>query len=188
MQQNQQQNQQTQQQRRKPVDKTLPIDLDSPLFSALVSLEKRLDKSIQFQRLSLFNQVNEAKRESRFLRIFISSSSSDQFILEDQLSSTPSWSLKLEAKLLEPVVPRGPPKPSPKFSYFVSRIFVEIVRDQQLFPDSNFIEWVKTPGMPEVDGFEIKRRGDADVLCKIQIHLDYNEPRFKLASDLARFF
>jgi ATP-binding protein involved in chromosome partitioning len=38
---------------------------------------------------------------------------------------------------------------------FVKKVVVELKRDQGLYPQGNLIEWNKTPGSTECDGFEM---------------------------------
>lgn len=60
-------------------------------------------------------------------------------------------------------------------------------REPQNFPESNIVEWFsksQAPGQAH-DGFEIRRRGDMAVNCRIIIRLDQFPDRFKVLSPLA---
>ena len=74
----------------------------------------------------------------------------------------------------------------PRFSNFFKRVVVEIKRDESLYPNSNLVEWNKTPGMSECDGFEIKRSGDSDVPVKILLFPDYHPDKFTLSPPLSQ--
>ena len=68
----------------------------------------------------------------------------------------------------------------------MKRVVVEIDRDNQLYP-GNLIEWNKpTAGHAEVDGFEIKRRGDQEVDLKIMLYLETTPEKHKLSPALAK--
>ena len=48
------------------------------------------------------------------------------------------------------------------------------------------VEWHRTATTQETDGFQVKRPGEQDVVCKLHFMLDYQPPQFKLESRLAR--
>ena len=96
-------------------------------------------------------------------------------------SNIPNWTFKIEGRLLP-----SKKQPDYKFSRFVKAITVEIERDNELYPNSNLIHWVKPPNCPEMDGFEVKRRGDAQVNLKILLYLDEQPERHKLSPGLQK--
>ncbi|PKK72158.1 hypothetical protein RhiirC2_710595 [Rhizophagus irregularis] len=51
--------------------------------------------------------------------------------------------------------------------------------------EGRLLDWNKTNNTEGVDGFEIKRKGDTNVKCKIFLNLDKQPPRYKLSEDLA---
>ncbi|KAJ3256056.1 SWI/SNF complex component snf12 [Boothiomyces macroporosus] len=48
------------------------------------------------------------------------------------------------------------------------------------------LDWQNVSGAPEMDGFEVKRRGDSDVNLKIMLHLDHQPERHRLSPPLAK--
>jgi len=76
--------------------------------------------------------------------------------------------------------------PLRKFSTLVRRMVVELERDPTLYPDGNVIEWPHSPGPhnPALDGFTIKRTGDAPTKVRIVLYLDHCPEQFKIAPEL----
>lgn len=58
---------------------------------------------------------------------------------------------------------------------------MELDRDGSLYPEGNLIEWRKTTNFADVDGLEIKRRGDCDVNARISILLDHIPEKYKVS-------
>eukprot|EP00126_Sphaerothecum_destruens_P009499 Sdes_comp20519_c0_seq1m15102 len=52
-------------------------------------------------------------------------------------------------------------------------------------PQNNIVEWNLTEDKPPVDGFEIKRRGNEPISCKILFYLESEPAQFKLSHELA---
>lgn len=73
-----------------------------------------------------------------------------------------------------------------KFSSFLRTAVVEFDhREAPTFPEGNMVEWRPRPNQPPVDGFEILRRGDADVKCRVVLHIAHSPERFKVLSPLS---
>jgi len=151
-----------------------------------------MDATIMRKRLDIQEAMSKPIKTKKTLRIFISNTASGQnndvmnineISLEN--TSTPSWILKIEGKLLDNSAGKKSNQVEKRFSSFVKRIIVQLDRDQTLYPEGNIIEWNKNPGQPEIDGFEIKRTGDTDVNAKIIIEMDYAPHKYKLSEDLA---
>jgi SWI/SNF-related matrix-associated actin-dependent regulator of chromatin subfamily D len=132
------------------------------------------------------------------MRIFISNQASDQYVEEGVLLDAdadnlkcPSWTLKIEGRMLDNGAPPVRGATPRKFSHFCKSVLVELLDSTSSSADSNtpqrknVIEWHNQPGSPEVDGFEIKRKGDADIPVKIYIYLANSPEKFKLAPKLA---
>ena len=51
------------------------------------------------------------------------------------------------------------------------------------YPEGNTVEWHASD--PPVDGFEISRRGDTNVECRILIHVAHSPERFRVLPPLA---
>ncbi|RKP07180.1 SWI/SNF complex 60 kDa subunit, partial [Thamnocephalis sphaerospora] len=197
--------------KRKPIERQLPAHVssrdqivpESQMYTQLQSAERRLDALIMRKRLDIQDAANKPVTVKRTLRIFVSNLASDQPAqLGDQdmpdaddsaaLGQTikaPSWTLRVEGRLLDDDQPMvGGKRPPPRaFSTFVKKMVIELDRDPALYPDGNFVEWNAPVGANarEVDGFEVKRLGDAECHAKIAIHLVQSRDRFKLAEPLA---
>ncbi|KAI9100504.1 hypothetical protein DFS34DRAFT_648420 [Phlyctochytrium arcticum] len=188
--------------RKRPADRVLPKKIEAfipeaKLYTQLQEVEKKLDGTISRKKLDMMEQKNQLKPTKRILRIFLSNHSSDQFVESNALGSdeeifslenmrAPSWTLRVEGRLLDLPNSRKPQVNPPKFSNFVKSVIVHLHRDKDLYPDGNVIEWHKTEGAPDCDGFEIKRTGDSDVEAKILVYLDYKPEKFKLSRPLAK--
>jgi SWI/SNF-related matrix-associated actin-dependent regulator of chromatin subfamily D len=98
--------------------------------------------------------------------------------------SIPSWTLRIQGKMIDPPNAKKIPGHPPKFSNFIKKIIIELKRDEEIYPEGNTIEWEKRPGDPETDGFEVKRQGDSDTQVKILVYLDRHPEKFKLSPAL----
>ncbi|KAI8585520.1 hypothetical protein BDZ88DRAFT_455878 [Geranomyces variabilis] len=185
--------------RKKPAERVLPKQIDayipeSRIYTELQEFEKRLDATISRKKLDMREQKTQLKPTKRVLRIFLSNISSDQYADVDEDANVfsldsmraPSWTLRIEGRLLDFDHARKPQANPPKFSSFVRSVVVELQRNQSLYPDNNIIEWHKSERMDDCDGFEIKRKGDTDVTAKILIYLDHKPDKFKLSPPLAK--
>ncbi|KAI9207962.1 SWI/SNF and RSC complex subunit Ssr3 [Polychytrium aggregatum] len=182
---------------KKAIDKNLPRKIEvfvpeSKLYGELQDLEKRVDALIVRKKMELQESLAKSpKMAKRYLRIFISNTASDQInpSSEDFMDITnaniPSWTLRIEGRLLDAPHLRKGMAIQTKFSQLIKSVIVTIDRDPALYPEGNIIEWRKPHGGAECDGFEIKRRGDTDVKAKIAIHLDPPIPKFKLSAPLS---
>ncbi|CAJ0851744.1 15985_t:CDS:10, partial [Entrophospora sp. SA101] len=75
-------------------------------------------------------------------------------------SNIPAWTLKIEGRLLDPSNSNSTSK-------------------------TNKPSWNKPLNFEDVDGFEIKRKGDVNVRAKIYFNLDLDPQKFKLSPELA---
>ncbi|KAI8812324.1 SWI/SNF complex 60 kDa subunit [Cladochytrium replicatum] len=161
----------------------------------LQEFEKKLDATITRKRLDVAEYPHKPpKNQKRVLRVFLSNLASDQFIPVNEHGEpeqfdrmnppVPSWTLRIEGRLLDPPNSRKSQPNPPKFSTFVSRVAVRLFRDPS-YAEGNIIEWYKQPNAPECDGFEIKRMGDRDVHAQILIYLANTQDRYRLREDLA---
>ncbi|KAJ3090497.1 SWI SNF, matrix associated, actin dependent regulator of chromatin, sub d, member 1 [Quaeritorhiza haematococci] len=184
--------------RKRPTDKALPKKIEtyvpeSKLYMQLQEFEKRLDATIVRKRLDIQESLAKPMKTKRTLRVFLSNLSSDQYGsggIEDAgdmaAGKVPSWTLRIEGRLLDGSNSRKQQQGLPKFSTLVKSVYVELQRDPALYPDGNFIEWHKDPNSGEFDGIEIKRKGDCDTPVKIFMQLDYTPEKYKLSPDLAK--
>ncbi|KAF9988848.1 SWI SNF, matrix associated, actin dependent regulator of chromatin, sub d, member 1 [Mortierella antarctica] len=167
---------------------------ESKVYTELLEFEKKLDATIMRKRLDLQETLSKPVKTKRTLRVFISNLSHDQDTPESdddepRLDSgpTPSWTLKVEGRLVDEVNASAykNKQTSRKFSSFFRSVMIELERDSNLYPNGNFVEWHKSPNQADVDGFEIKRHGDENVKVKVILHLDNSPERFKLSPELA---
>jgi SWI/SNF-related matrix-associated actin-dependent regulator of chromatin subfamily D len=151
--------------------------------------ERRLDATITRKTLDIQDALAKPpKRISRTLRIFLSNTSENQS--EEEITmDTPSWTFKIQGLLLDVFKTNKAPNtrkqtnPQPKFSSFFSKIGIEIQRDQIM--QGNLIQWQKLQGQ-EIDGFEVKRRGDQDVDLKILLFPEEHPEKHKLSPPLSQ--
>ena len=59
-------------------------------------------------------------------------------VLDVETDRTPSWTFKMEGRLLE-LNTKVQPENKPKFTSFFKRVVIEIQRDQNLYPQGNLI-------------------------------------------------
>ena len=106
----------------------------------------------------------------------------------------PGWVLRIEGRLLDvsnETTSRSQKsgnvrldKTRPKFTNFIRSVVVELDnRTSPTYPEGNTIEWHASE--PPVDGFEISRRGDANIDCRILIHVAHSPERFRVLPPLA---
>ncbi|KAI9034464.1 hypothetical protein DFJ74DRAFT_649611 [Hyaloraphidium curvatum] len=195
---------------KRPTDRRIPVEVttlipEAKTYQQLVEFEKRLDINISKKKFDIQDALGKPMRQKRTLRIFVSNQAHDQpwqteaegidlNKMLDMDSGIPSWTLRIEGRLLEvPGQGKKTGAPEPKFTSFVKSIVVEIQRDQSLYAESSFVEWRKDQlsmagqhGANLADGFEIRRKGDEPVDVRILIVPDYNPERFKVNPALAR--
>ncbi|CAO3703849.1 unnamed protein product [Rhizopus stolonifer] len=185
--------------KKRPTDKNLSSKAfvpESKLYTELVEFEKKLDETIMRKKLDIQEALGKPTKVRRTLRLFISNKTTtvnDQeqieqgeenaFDLND--NNTPSWTLKIEGKLLDST---GSDKaePAPKMTSFFRSISVELDRDPNSYPEGNMIEWQRqTNSTNEYDTIEIKRKGDMNINCRIVFHLEHNPQKYKLSPILS---
>ncbi|KAK4688672.1 SWI/SNF-related matrix-associated actin-dependent regulator of chromatin subfamily D, partial [Tremellales sp. Uapishka_1] len=95
------------------------------------------------------------------------------------------WVLRIEGRLLDSGNNRLD-KQKQKFSTFIKTAFVEFDhREPPTYPEGNMVEWHPQPLQPALDGFEVLRRGDVDVNCRIILHIAQQPDRFRVLPALA---
>ncbi|KAI8075195.1 hypothetical protein BC940DRAFT_287688 [Gongronella butleri] len=178
--------------RKRPTDRNMPPKIESfipesTLYTELSEFEKKLDATIMRKRLDVQEAVGKPSKIHRTLRIFISNTADEQPHNRTEDSKTPpSWTLKVEGRLLDPIIPTKRANPVQKFTSFFRSIVVELDRDPNLHTDGNIIEWRKQPDATEHDGIEIKRSGDTNVNARIILDLDYNPAKYKVSEALSQ--
>jgi len=190
------------------VDKKLPNKVEafvpeSSLFNQLVQTEKKVDAMLLRKWIEREEATRRPQRTRRTLRVFLSNivanqpyqqsdneyEALDQATINEGAPQPPSWTMRIEGRLLEPLATAGTTtayqlnlatKRAPKFSQLVRKIVVELDRDPSLYPDSNnLIEWIPTVDHQPVDGFEIKRTGDQNVNARVIIDLQHQVKKNK---------
>ncbi|KAJ1985950.1 SWI/SNF and RSC complex subunit Ssr3 [Dimargaris cristalligena] len=122
----------------------------------------------------------------------------------------PSWTLKIEGRLLDMPYAKKTTQTC-KFTSFFDSVVVELLRDPRNYPSANanqppgesnpsgaeggepsdekrqsqITEWKRTEDQANVDGFEVKRCGDVDVPVRIILTPRSPTDRFQLSQDLA---
>ncbi|WWD20275.1 hypothetical protein CI109_104751 [Kwoniella shandongensis] len=96
------------------------------------------------------------------------------------------WVLKVEGRLLDSGNTRLD-KTKRKFSTFLRSAIIEFDnREAPTFPEGNIVEWHNASNQRDpLDGFEILRRGDQNVNCRIILHVAHYPERFKVLQPLA---
>ncbi|KAJ3313450.1 SWI/SNF complex component snf12 [Boothiomyces sp. JEL0838] len=180
--------------RKRPTDKTLSRKIEayvpeSKLFNQMQEYERRLDATITRKALDIQDSLSKPpKKVNRTMRVFLSNLAANQpwDTSEPTGDKVPNWTFKIQGRLLDPPNTRKQTENPSKFSSFFKSIVIEIERDTELFAQGNVIQWQNVPGAPEMDGFEVKRRGDSDVNLKIMLHLDHQPERHRLSPPLAK--
>ncbi|KAJ7715169.1 SWI/SNF complex protein [Mycena olivaceomarginata] len=98
----------------------------------------------------------------------------------------PAWQLRIEGRLLELPNQRKDKTPVRKFSSFIKRMVVELDRDATLYPDGNIVEWPRATGQhnPPLDGFTIRRKGDAPTKVRLIMYLEHYPEQFRVIPEL----
>ncbi|CAO0798761.1 unnamed protein product [Mucor circinelloides] len=183
--------------KKRPTDRNNPPRIEayvpeSKLYTELSEFEKNLDAAIMRKRLDIQEALGKPTKVRRTLRIFVSNTAADQpgqleeatsFELNDD--NAPSWTLRIEGRLLDPLIPTKKAQPVQKFTSFFKSIIVELDRDPEVFPEGNITEWHKQANSLDTDGVELKRKGDVDVNARIILVPDYNPQKYKLSAALA---
>ncbi|KAG1462065.1 hypothetical protein G6F46_003121 [Rhizopus delemar] len=190
--------------KKRPTDKNLSPKIESfapesKLYTELVEFEKKLDATIVRKKLDIQEALGKPTKIRRTLRLFISNTvtpvdqqqelKSEDNAFDLNNNNAPSWTLKIEGKLLDSTNADDNSKkvePTPKMTSFFRTVSVELDRDPSLYPEGNVIEWQKQPNSTtEYDKIEIKRKGDMNTNCRIMLHLDHNPQRYKLSPSLS---
>ncbi|KAJ2664518.1 SWI/SNF and RSC complex subunit Ssr3 [Coemansia sp. RSA 1200] len=193
--------------RKRLIEKSLPPKIEtyipeSRLFMQLQSLERKLDAKIVRKRLEVQEALGKPVYKKRILRVFVSNLAANQAAAAGGNDETdaegkgaggrfdsaeaPSWTLRIEGRLVDPPGTSSKARlPAHKFSEFINSMVVELERDPELYAD-NVVQWRRSAAECDVDGFEVKRRGDEDVKTKIMLDIRTATDRFKVNSPILR--
>jgi len=191
--------------RRKLTDKELPNSLkhheafsgESQMYQELLDMERKLDWTMMRKKVEIEDALTRVQPVPRTLRVFLSHTVSGQVWQQpetgdpthnfDTGQGIPAWQLKVEGRVLE--LPGQRPKdrlPLPKFSHLVKRMVVEIDRNPGAYPDGNVAEWPRAQTQtPPMDGFTLRKTGDAPARIRILLYLNHQPSQYKLHPDLA---
>ncbi|THV05288.1 SWI/SNF complex 60 kDa subunit [Dendrothele bispora CBS 962.96] len=189
--------------RRKLTDKALPNVIlqnpefaeDSKMYQSLLDMERKLDWTMTRKRAEIQDALSRNPTTTRTLRLFLSHTVSGQSWQTEGTEGhnfetgegIPGWEFKIEGRLLELPNQRKDKNSPRKFSTFIKRMMIEIDRDTDLYPgESNIVEWPRATGMqnPVLDGFTVRRSGDAPTGIRVLIYLDHYPEQFGVAPEL----
>ncbi|KAJ7432627.1 SWI/SNF complex protein [Mycena galericulata] len=167
------------------------------MYQDLLAMERKLDWTMMRKRAEIQDALVRNPTTTRTLRIFMSHTVSGQSWqttpdLNDAPNfetgeGIPAWALKIEGRLLELPGQRSKDKGSVrKFSTFIKRMVVELDRDATLYPDGNIVEWPRATGQhnPPLDGFTIRRKGDAPTKVRLIMYLEHYPEQFRVIPEL----
>ena len=165
---------------------------ESALFRKLLEYERSLEHFVSKYRLSVRDalKVDTFKTQKRILRLTLSHTPSNQQPFyhvgaadRASLAQPPSWTLQVQGSVLE----RNPlgdgyvyAKDAQKMSKYFKNITIAI-SDQ-----GDLIEW-NPQSQSGVDGFEVKRCGNEDVLVRLFFQLETCPPIFRLSEKMKNF-
>lgn len=173
---------------------------DSPLLHRLVATERAMDLSLRRRQVAmqeaLPEQANRKNTMTKLLRFCVYNSHENQvkhYHADEQFESTlhevPSWTLRIEGRLVDDVPLAGAPaapRPAPrKFTSFFKKIYVELDKSEFEQSENWSVEWNRSGAVEDVDGFEIKRRSATESTVHIFLHLDHTPERFQVSQALA---
>ncbi|KAI8879823.1 SWI/SNF and RSC complex subunit Ssr3 [Backusella circina FSU 941] len=183
--------------KKRPIDRNMPPKVEayipeSKLYTELCEFEKNLDSAIMRKRLDIQEALGKPTKIRRTLRIFLSNTAADQTHGMDEdnnfelnTENPPSWTFKVQGRLLDPLIPTKKAQPVQKLTSFFKSIIVELDRDPDQFPEGNITEWHKQASSGDGDGIEIKRKGDVDVNARVILVPDYNPQKYKVSPGLS---
>ncbi|KDR73958.1 hypothetical protein GALMADRAFT_250674 [Galerina marginata CBS 339.88] len=190
--------------KRKLLDKSIPNVIlqnpefaqDSRMYQDLLEMERKLDWTMTRKRMEVQDALGRTPTTTRTLRIFLSHTVSGQLWQNGDIpvlpnfetgEGIPAWSFRIEGRLLEVPNQRHRDKtPQRKFSTMIKRMVIELDRDPALYPDGNIVEWPRAPGHhnPALDGFTVRRTGDAPTKIRVVMYLDHFPEQYKVLPEL----
>ncbi|KAI0750937.1 SWI/SNF complex 60 kDa subunit [Daedaleopsis nitida] len=188
--------------KRKITDKNLPNALvqspefaeESAMYRDLFQMETKLDWTMTRKRVEVHDALQRSIPVTRTLRVFLSHTVSGQAWQREDVEvqpnpetgeNIPAWQLRVDGRMLElsnqRQKERNPPR---KFSTVIKHMVVELDRDTTLYPDGNIVEWVRGANQAQLDGFTIRRKGDALTKIRIVMHLEQQPEQYRVHPDL----
>ncbi|KAF8882811.1 SWI/SNF complex protein [Infundibulicybe gibba] len=167
------------------------------MYQDLLEMERKLDWTMRRKKVEIQDTLSRNPTTTRTLRIFMSHTVSGQLWQTGADPSQapnfetgegiPAWAFKIEGRLLEPPNQRSKDRVAPrKFSTFIKRMVIELDRDPALYADGNIVEWPRAPGHqnPALDGFTIRRTGDALTKIRVVMYLEHFPEQYKVQPEL----
>ncbi|KAK9729085.1 SWI/SNF and RSC complex subunit Ssr3 [Basidiobolus ranarum] len=171
--------------------KTELVIPESAMFEELQGFEKQIDAILSDRKQLIQENTIRQTPAKKTVRVFISNLSSEQpeqgYEIDDEddeIAPAPSWTLRIEGRLLDVPASTKSRQAARKFSSFLRSVIVELDHDPENYPEGELIEWHKSYSSQDFDGFEIKRRGDQNVRAKIILTLDNPSEKYKFSQDL----
>ncbi|KAF8064246.1 SWI/SNF complex protein [Lyophyllum atratum] len=165
------------------------------MYQDLLEMERKLDWTMMRKKVEIQDALARNPTTTRTLRLFLSHTVSGQLWQTggdlnanfETGEGIPAWAFKIEGRLLELPNQRTRDKtPQRKFSTMIKRMVIELDRDPTLYPEGNIVEWPRAPGHhnPSLDGFSIRRTGDAPTKIRVVMYLDHFPEQFKVLGEL----
>ncbi|CAG8498667.1 14363_t:CDS:10 [Funneliformis caledonium] len=147
--------------KKRAVERNIPEKLnaivpESRFYTELQEFERRLDTTITRKRLEIQETINKPMRVKRTLRVFISNTAINQNPVQRETDEN-------ELEYCDANTPA-----------WILRI------------EGRLLDWNKASSSPDgFNGFEIKRKGDTNLKCKIYFNLEHIPQKYKLSEELA---
>ncbi|XP_057293002.1 SWI/SNF-related matrix-associated actin-dependent regulator of chromatin subfamily D member 1-like isoform X1 [Hydractinia symbiolongicarpus] len=166
---------------------------ESQAYMDLLAFENKLDSTIMRKRLDIQEALKRPVKQKRTLRIFVSTNfyqpKAEDATRETFPAAVPEWEVRIEGRLIDdPLLQQKENnQKKKKFSCFFKNLVIELDRDIY-GPDNHLVEWHRTTGTQETDGFQVKRplSVNKSIKCSIYMMMEYQPSKFKLSAQLAR--
>ncbi len=142
--------------------------VDARTAAEMASLEDELDARIARKQMQIAEAAFRTTRARRTLRLTLSHS-------VEEVSGVLSWTLRLTGRVAGGLSGRAPRA----LSNYVRAVVVEA--------GDEAVEWVRRPGTPETDGFEVRRASGGSAIVPVRVHvaLDHQPERLRMSAPLA---
>lgn len=159
------------------LDELLP---SHSLFFQLQALEREIDGRILSKQLQIADASFKTSKVKRNLKIFVSNTTED--VQLESGETVPSWILRVEGKL--ETYGRHGRLANRKLSHYFQSMHIEF--EPAGGGEKELVEWSNGPGVPESDGFELRRQGvPGSRRVTIVLRLAASPETFRLAPGLA---
>ncbi|KAI3390068.1 hypothetical protein SNEBB_005749 [Seison nebaliae] len=152
------------------------------LYQKLLRNEMRLNRVIMKKKLDIQESIQMPMKIKRILEILITTHFHPEISKTESKSNeekTSEWELKIEGKLLDDDKFYDSSKNRRKFSSYFKNLVIEL--DEDLYgPDNHLVEWQRQTNKQETDGFQVRRSGDQDSECIINMNLNYQPQQYEL--------